>query len=231
MSNIRFVNKGSRGEIWLYDNVGEDPWFGVGMSSKTFAAEVQKLGKVDTINLRINSLGGSVREGIAIYNTLNNHPARIEVDVDSWACSIASVIAMAGDEIRMAENAMMMIHDPHGVSVGGAEEMRKTADLLDQIKQTIANTYSKRTGKKEADVMAMMTAETWMTATQAQDMGFADAITGEQRIAACSKFDISNFKHPPKELLDAIRGERSAGHSMANVKLVHMDTRSRVATR
>jgi ATP-dependent Clp protease protease subunit len=97
--------------------VGEG-WFG-GMSAKTFVTELQKLGKVDVINLHINSPGGSVFDGVAIYNSLKSHPARIEVDVDALAASIASVIAMAGDEIRIAENAMMMIHDPTGVAIGG----------------------------------------------------------------------------------------------------------------
>jgi ATP-dependent Clp protease protease subunit len=221
MPNIRFVNKGnSRGEIWLYDVVGEG-WFG-GMSAKTFVAEMQKLGKVDVINLHINSPGGSVFDGVAIYNSLKNHPARIEVDVDSEASSIASVIAMAGDEIRMASNAMMMIHDPEGMARGNAEDMRKTADLLDQVKGVIADTYAKRTGKKYADVVALMAEETWMTADEALQMGFADVVTGEQRIAACSGFDYSNFKRAPAHLTG---NQRTAGHSIAQVKLVAMDTR------
>jgi len=225
-ANIRFINKGKTGEIWLYDQVGEG-WFG-GMSAKTFVAEMQKLGKVDIINLHINSPGGSVFDGVAIYNSLKSHPARIEVDVDSVAASIASLIAMSGDEIRMAANSMMMIHDPMGVSVGSAGDMRKTADLLDQVKGVIASTYAKRTGKKESEVAALMTEETWMTAAEAQDMGFADAVTAEQRIAACAGFDFSNFKRTPAQFTGS---QRSAGHSMSQVKLVAMDTRSRVSPR
>jgi ATP-dependent Clp protease protease subunit len=202
--NIRFVNKGNKtGEIWLYDQVGEG-WFG-GMSAKTFVAEMQKLGKVDVINLHINSPGGSVFDGVAIYNSLKSHPARIEVDVDSVAASIASVIAMAGDEIRMAQNAMMMIHDPMGVAMGTAEEMRKTAELLDQIKGVIAGTYAKRTGMKDAEVMALMAEETWMSADEALDMGFADTVTEEQKIAACTGFDFSNFKRAPAQLTGGAR--------------------------
>ena len=225
-ANIRFINKGKTGEIWLYDQVGEG-WFG-GMSAKTFVAEMNKLGKVDVINLHINSPGGSVFDGVAIYNSLKSHPARIEVDVDSVAASIASLIAMSGDEIRMAANSMMMIHDPMGVAVGSADDMRKTADLLDQVKGVIASTYAKRTGKKESEVAALMTEETWMTAAEAQDMGFADAVTAEQRIAACAGFDFSNFKRTPAQLTGS---QRSAGHSMSQVKLVAMDTRSMVSPR
>ena len=227
MSNIRFVNRGnSRGEIWLYDQVGEG-FFG-GMSAKTFVAELQKLGKVDIINLHINSPGGSVFDGVAIYNSLKSHPARIEVDVDSVAASIASLIAMSGDEIRMAANAMMMIHDPMGFTMGSAADMRKTADLLDQVKGVIASTYAKRTGKKEAEIAAMMSEETWMTGDEAQKQGFADLVTEEQRIAACTGFDFSNFRRTPSQLTGKAR---PAGHSMSQVKLVAMDTRSRVTTR
>lgn len=221
-ANIRFINKGKTGEIWLYDQVGEG-WFG-GMSAKTFVAEMQNLGKVDIINLHINSPGGSVFEGVAIYNSLNSHPARIEVDVDSVAASIASLIAMSGDEIRMAANSMMMIHDPMGVTVGSAQDMRKTAELLDQVKGVIALTYANRTGKKETEISDMMTEETWMTAAEAEDMGFADIVTKEQRIAACTGFDFSNFRRTPPGLTG---NARPAGHSMAQVKLVAMDTRSR----
>jgi ATP-dependent Clp protease protease subunit len=228
--NIRFVNKGNkRGEIWLYDVVGEG-LFG-GMSAKMFIAEVQKLGQVDVINLHINSPGGQVFDGVAIYNSLKNHPARIEVDIDSVAASIASVIAMAGDEIRIAANGMMMIHDPMGRVAGNSADMRKAADLLDQVQQVIASTYAKRTGKKDAQIKDMMSAETWMTAAEALEMGFADLVTDEQRIAACSGFDFSaEFRRAPAHLTGA-SGARTAGHSMAQVKLVAMDTRSRVKSR
>jgi len=219
-NNIRFVNRGAKtGEIWLYDQVGEG-FFG-GMSAKTFNDELNKLGKVDTINLRINSPGGSVFDGVAIYNTLKRHPARLEVDVDGIAASIASVIAMAGDEIRMAANSMMMIHDPYGMSMGNSDEMRKTADLLDQIKGTIVDTYAKRTGETDSTIASMMTNETWMTADEAKRYGFADVITEEQRIAASYDFDFSKFKHPPKMLT----GGTTPARDMAAVKLQAMSKR------
>jgi len=219
-NNIRFVNRGAKtGEIWLYDQVGEG-FFG-GMSAKTFNDELNKLGKVDTINLRINSPGGSVFDGVAIYNTLKRHPARLEVDVDGIAASIASVIMMAGDEIRMAANAMCMIHNPMGFSMGGSDEMRKTADLLDQIKGTIVDTYAKRTGEQSAVISALMDDETWFTADEAVRHGFADVITEEQRIAASYSFDFSKFKHPPKMLT----GGTTPARDMAAVKLQAMSKR------
>jgi ATP-dependent Clp protease, protease subunit len=172
------------------------------------------------VNLRTNSPGGSVFAGVAIYNTLTRHPARIEVDVDGVAASIASVIAMAGDEIRMASNSLMMIHDPMGFAMGGSRDMRKTADLLDQVKGVIVDTYAKRTGTAAPKVGKMMADETWMTAAEAVNLGFASQITEEQRIAACYGFDFSKFKHPPQILT----GNRPARDMMA-VKLAAMARR------
>lgn len=223
MSNIRFVNRGNaRGEIWLYDEVGEG-FFG-GMSAKQFNDELNKLGKVDTVNLHINSPGGSVFDGVAIYNALARHPARIVVDIDGVAASIASIVAMAGDEINIAANAMMMIHDPSGIVRGGADEMRKTADILDQVKGVIADTYARRTGQALSAIEKWMADETWFTAEDALSNGFANNVTAEQKIAACHGFDFSNFKRAPASLV----GEaRSAGHRMASVKLVAMNNRLR----
>jgi ATP-dependent Clp protease protease subunit len=115
----------------------------------------------------------------------------------------------------MAANAMMMIHDPYGMSMGNSEDMRKTADLLDQIKGTIVSTYSKRTGEIEGVIAQMMSDETWMTAQEAQQHGFSDATTDEQRIAAAYDFDLSKFKHPPKNLL----GGATPARDMAAVRL------------
>ena len=219
--NVRFVNRGNRsGEIWLYDQVGADPWFG-GISAKSFADELNKLGKVDVVNLRINSPGGSVFDGLAIYNTLARHPARIEVDVDGVAASIASVIAMAGDEIRMAGNATMMIHDPYGMSAGSAEDMRKTADLLDQIKGQIVDTYANRTGKASATIADMMGSETWMTASEARQHGFSDATTEDKRVAACYGSMLWNFKHPPQQ---SGHGSTPA-RDIASVKITEQERR------
>lgn len=221
MPNIRFLNRGNkRGEIWLYDQVGEG-FFG-GMSAKQFISELNKLGQVDTINLHINSPGGSVFEGVAIYNSLKAHPARIEIDIDGVAASIASVIAMSGDEIRIAANAMMMVHDPMGFAMGSAADLRKTADLLDQVKGVIVDTYAARTGQPVAKLTEMMADETWMSAAEAVDLGFADACTDDQRIAACYGFDFSQFKHPPKALAGGERPRRD----MAAVKIVNMERRT-----
>lgn len=220
-ANIRFVNRGpKRGEIWLYGEVGDPMWGG--MSAKMFAEELTKLGPVDSINLRINSGGGSVFDGLTIYNSLKRHPAEITVDIDGIAASIASIIAMAGDTIRIAANGMMMIHDPHGAVMGNAEDMRKTADVLEQVKGSLVDTYAARTGKPADDIAAMMAAETWFTADDAVAMRFADETTELQRIAA--HFDFSRFHNVPKQLA------RNAVHptparDMAAIRLTEMGHR------
>ena len=197
--NTRFQAKGNQSaEIWLYDQIGASFW-GDGISAKAFQKELTALGKVNTINLRINSPGGEVFDGLAIYNQLKQHPARIVVDVDGLAASIASVIAMAGDEIRMAGNAMMMIHNAHGMAVGDAGEMHRMAALLTQINANIADTYAERTAQTAPQLRAWMDDETWMTADVAVQHGFADAVTSEQQVSACFGM-LENFRHVPEAL-------------------------------
>ncbi len=225
MSAIRFQARGSRGEIWLYGPVG-DSW-GEGMSAKQFSSELAGLGKVDSIALHVNSEGGSVFDGIAIYNQLDRHPAQIEVSIDGLAASIASVIAMAGDSIVMADNAMMMIHDPYGVSFGDSAEMRRTADLLDQIKVSIVNTYAKRTGMESARLSELMAAETWMDADTAKKSGFVDVVSGALPIAACASIDWSKFKNAPDRLRNRAA---SPEHAISAVKVAKMAARMRDLT-
>lgn len=195
--NVEFKAKGTRAEIWLYDQIGAS-FFGDGITAKAFQKELTALGKVSTINLRVNSPGGDVFDGFAIYNQLKQHPARIEVDVDGVAASIASIIAMSGDEIRMAKNSLMMIHDPAGFAAGGESEMLRVAALLKTIKGNLAATYVDRTGNAKPKVEEWMSDETWFTAEQAAQHGFADKITEESRVTAC--FDYKNFRNVPETL-------------------------------
>ena len=125
-------------EISIYDQIG-----GFGISANDFIAGLKALGDVETINLRIASGGGSIVEGNTIYNALKRHSARVVTHIDSLAASMASVIAMAGDEIRMADNALLMIHNPWTMSMGGAEQLRKDADLLDKMEANIRISYGR----------------------------------------------------------------------------------------
>jgi ATP-dependent Clp endopeptidase proteolytic subunit ClpP len=174
-------------DVFIYDVVG-DSW--IGTDAGTFVKQLNAL-KTKKINLRINSPGGSVFDGMAIYNALARHPAEVTSYVDGLAASIASVIALAGKKIVIAENAMMMIHDPSVLAFGKAEELRKSADVLDQIKETIINTYATRTGLKRDEIAQMMTDETWFTAQEAIAKKFADEST--PGVKAAAQFDLSSF--------------------------------------
>jgi ATP-dependent Clp endopeptidase proteolytic subunit ClpP len=157
-------------EVSIYDEIG----FG-GTSAKDFVADVRKL-KGQHIHLRINSVGGSVIEGAAIYNALRRHKGGLTVHVDGLAASMASVIAMAGEEVLMADNAMMMVHNPWSMAMGDADDLRKEADVLDKLKATLVNAYVRKTGRERAEIENLMDEETWMDAVQAVDFGFADDI-------------------------------------------------------
>lgn len=196
MKKFEIKAKNKKAEIWIYEDIG-DTWLG-GISSKTFAEELKTAGNVDIIQLYLNSSGGNVMDGLAIYNTLKRHKARKVVDIDGFAVSIASIVAMAGDEIRMAKNGMIMIHDPWIVTSGTADELRDQAEAMDKIKSGLVGTYKDQTGKEDIEISDMMTAETWFTAEEALDNGFIHEITAEQNISAY--FDFKKFKNAPDRL-------------------------------
>lgn len=185
-------------DIFIYDDIGDS--FD-GTTAKSFAAELKGVRNARQLNIFINSPGGSVFDGVAIFNQIKRHRGRKVVNIDGIAASIASVIAMAGDEINIAANGMVMIHDPWALSVGTANDMRKMADNLDKVRDTILDTYVARTNEDRDFVSEMMEEETWMTAQEALELGFADNITGEVALAAkVSDFDLSKFKHTPENL-------------------------------
>jgi len=169
-------------------------------SATNLDKELRALGSISELSIRINSPGGDVFQGSAIYQMLSRVRAFKTVLIEGVAASMASLIAMAGDRILIAENAMLMIHDPSGVAEGGSAAMRRMIDLLDGVKSQMARTYAKRSRKSVAEVEKMMTAETWFTAEEAVKMGFADAVEGEVQAAAfreLSSFDYSQFQHAP----------------------------------
>jgi len=174
------LEKSDNGEatIHLYDEVGA---FGSG--SKEFLADLAKLDG-QHIHLRINSPGGSVVEGTAIYNSLRRHKGGLTVHIDALAASMASVIAMAGAPVYIADNALMMIHNPWTISAGDSDQLRKEADLLDKLKSTLVNAYTRKTGMEEEEIADMMNKETWLDAVEAVALGFADAI--EEGVAAAA---------------------------------------------
>lgn len=179
--SFRIVAKDTAATIWLYDEIGY--W---GITAKTFAEELKAIGDVEAITVQINSPGGDVFDGLAIYNSLVKHRASVNVEIDGYAASIASIIAMAGDSISIADNAMLMIHNPWTFAMGEANDLRKTADTLDQVRTQLINTYAKRTGLDDETIGEMMDAETWIESGPAVEQGFADAVMESQRLAASS---------------------------------------------
>ena len=172
----RLVNViGDQAEIYLYDVIGSE-MFG-GISSKQFADELNNLKGVKNITVRINSPGGDLFEGLAMYNLLAGCKPKKTMMIDGLAASIASVIAMAGDEVVMAPEADMMIHSAWVVSQGNSSDLRKMAEQLDSADQKIQSIYDRKTGLGTEKLAALMTAETWMNASQAKEMGFCDVVT------------------------------------------------------
>lgn len=229
---FNIVNKSDRSEIWIYEQIGEDFWSGGGITAKSFQKELAAI-KSPQIDLHINSPGGEVFEGLAIFNLIKQHPANVTTYIDGLAASIASVIAMAGDEIYMAENALFMIHNPWGMAMGDSTEMRKTADLLDKICESLIIAYTDKSKKKKEEVKCLMDEETWMTAEEAMDFGFIDDVTESMDLAACAKFipimSKAKFKHIPEALkehkpiptaTDLERSLREAGCSIKQAKVV-----------
>lgn len=194
-------------ELLMYGDIGES-WWGESITAKSVADRLKEIGAVDVLNVRINSAGGSAFEGIAIYNQLVRAAPRIEVDIDGMALSIASIIAMSGERIRMAENAMLMIHDPWTLAMGDADDLRKTADLLDGMKDNLVTTYNRRTGIDRDELSELMAEETWFQAAEALERGFVDEVTVGQAAengaaqARLTQAQARRFRHPPKNLVE-----------------------------
>ena len=183
-------------EILIYEQIGKD-FFEDGIGAKQFVEDLRALGDIEQLDIRINSPGGSVFEGLAIYNSLKAHKAEKTVYIDGVAASIASVIAMAGDEIIMPENALLMIHDPHALAIGDAELMRKMADTLDKTAESLVSIYKDKCKKSEDEIRDKMKDETWFSAAEAREFGLCDEIKEPVKMAA--HFDLSKFKNVPKE--------------------------------
>jgi ATP-dependent Clp protease, protease subunit len=180
-------------EIVIYDEIGA-----FGIPAKAFLDELKALGPVAEFTVRINSPGGSVFDGVAIYNALKRHDARVTVWIDGMAASIASMIAMAGDEVVMPENAMLMLHDPSALVIGTASDMRAMAEALDKMKAGMVAAYRDKSGRDDGEIEALMRDETWLSAHEAVDLGLADRI--EQPVRMAAHFNLSCFRNPPPQL-------------------------------
>ena len=184
-------------EVVIYDEIGA-----YGVSAKGFLAELAALPDATPLAVRINSPGGSVFDAVAIYNALLRHSGAVTVWIDGIAASAASYIAMAGDEVVMPENAFLMIHDPAGMVMGTAIDMRAMAEALDKIKGSLLQGYAAKSGRPPEEIAPLMAAETWLDAKDALDLGFADRIAEPVRIAA--RFDVGRFRNAPPVLAEVV---------------------------
>ena len=171
-------------ELYVYSTVESGEWWQESETSAShFRDELAKHPNAREIKVYINSLGGSVMEGIAIYNQLKRHAAHKTVYIDGFACSIASVIAMAGDTVVMPKNAVMMIHNAWTIALGNAAELRKAADDLDVVNNASRQAYLEKAGGKltEEKLTELLDAETYLSAGQCMELGLADCFAEQEK--------------------------------------------------
>lgn len=208
------MNSTGVADIYIEGEISENEVHDGDISAISFRQILSNLGLIKELNLHINSPGGDVFQGIAIYNMLKQFKAKINVYVDGLAASIASVIAMSGDTIFMPKNSMMMIHNPMaGMVYGNAQELRKQADDLDRITQSSITTYLDKAGDKldEATLKKLMDSETWLTADHALEYGLCDKIIDSNAMVA--KLDPKAFKQYhkiPKQLIEKEKQQEKA---------------------
>lgn len=196
MTGYRIVSRNAdTAEMYLYGPIGST-MFGDGVSAKQVANDLKKIGNVKTIDLRINSEGGDVFDGKAIYSLLVENKAKVRVHIDGLAASAASFIAMAGNEINISEGGFIMIHDAYAGVMGRAEEMRQMADLLDSVNGTIVDVYAARTKQDKEKIKKWMAAETWFTGAEAMQNGFATSVVENLKVAASIR-NPKQFKNLP----------------------------------
>jgi len=185
--NIKAEASSKSADVYIFDEIGT-----FRLTAQSFIQEIKSY-KDTPMSLHINCVGGDVFEGMAIYNVLKKRTARTTVYIEGIAASMGSVIALAGDEVVMAENSLFMIHNAWGGAMGEATEIRKTAALLDKISGEIADIYTKKTNLPYNRVKEMMDEETWLSADEAFNLGFIDSISDAIKVAA--KYDVSKFKN------------------------------------
>ncbi len=184
-------------EAFIFGDIGES-WWDETVTAKQFVKDFSAI-EAEHITVRINSYGGSVTDGIAIYNAIKRHPAQITVSIEAAAYSIASLISMAGDTVEMADNALLMIHAPWGYAVGNSAELRDMADTLDKYAQAMSSSYVAKSGMDQADILALLTdgQDHWYTAAEALEAGFIDSVTTALPIAASAAIHATALSRYP----------------------------------
>lgn len=196
--NTRIVNGEGEATVYLYDLIGDD-WYG-GISAEVFVKDIAAL-DVNTLHVRINSPGGDVFAGRAMGTALRQHKAKVIVHIDGLAASAASFIAMAADEIEIAQGAFIMIHNGWTLAMGDKHVMHSTGQLLEKVDQSIINDFAARTGKGADQIRQWMDDETWFVDQEAIDNGFADRLATEPAKAE-NAWNLSAYNKAPKALTE-----------------------------
>lgn len=195
------VNLGNVPEILIYDEIGpyDSDDCGYTLTAAWIKAQLDMIGAVPLILVRINCPGGDITEGMAIYNLLHQSAPQIHVYIDGMAVSTAGWVAMAGDRVLIAEGAVMMLHPPYSGVKGYAQDLRREADVLDSLQQSIAGIFSAKTGKPVEEIVAMMQAETWLNAAEAVAAGFCDEVISNKKPAAelPANFEPKRYRNMP----------------------------------
>lgn len=195
-SPIKIENKGDESSLYIYDVISSD-W---GVSALSVIESIARAGDAKTLNVHINSPGGDVFEGRAIMAALSAFRGKTIAKIDSLCASAATSIALSCDEVEMSDGSFFMIHNASGMAWGDKKALRDTADVLEKVEGAIVNDYIAKTGINEADIRAMMDAETWMTAQEALDNGFVDRVSEKEKVK--NSWNLSAFNNTPKELIE-----------------------------
>jgi ATP-dependent Clp protease, protease subunit len=225
-SGVRAVASGDN-VITMFDVIGEDFWTGGGVTAKRVSAQLRAIGD-RPVEVQLNSPGGDMFEGIAIFNVLREHPQDITIKVMGMAASAASVIAMAGDRIEIGAASFMMIHKAWVLAMGNEDELRETADWLQPFDQAMADLYAARTSNKVDDIQKWMKAETYMSGSQAIERGFADALLPADSVTidAAAKASDTNFNKLRAAEIRMMMGGDSRASARARVNEIRGTTDS-----
>jgi len=196
--------KGEIAELSIFDEIG-----GWGVPVSAFKEDFDSVKTAPRVRVMLNSPGGSVFDGMALYNILSTIRDKLTIEVVGAAASIASVVALAGRELVMGEGSYLMIHNPWATVMGDADELLKVADVLEKMRLEMANIYATRTGIDREEVLKAMAAETWYTAEEAVEAGFADSVHDYGQIAATA-VDLSRFRNVPAQLRERTAQARAS---------------------
>lgn len=202
-------------DIYVYGDIGESLWGDDSSVSAAGFAKQLRDADGDDVTIHVNSVGGNVFDANTMSELVRAYKGRTTTSIEGIAASAASFFALTADSVVMNPSALLMIHNPYTSCYGNADEMRKTADMLDKVRSTITAQYVRKTGMEDSDVERMMDAETWLDASEALELGFVDSLSDAEPIAAClTKDALDRFKSAPESLKGQLEGAGDTGASI-----------------